>query len=72
LSQFDFIEKVFPSETNFILFRTTQPNELYNYLVKHQVIVRNRSTQPLCEGCLRVSVGTEVENKRLIELLKRR
>lgn len=72
LSQFDFIEKVFPSETNFILFRTTQPNELYNYLVKHQVIVRNRSTQPLCAGCLRVSVGTEAENKRLIELLNSR
>ncbi|WP_299455313.1 histidinol-phosphate transaminase [uncultured Microscilla sp.] len=69
LPLFDFIEKVFPSQTNFILFRTQQPNKLYQYLVQHQVIVRNRSTQPLCEGCLRVSVGTEAENKRFIELL---
>lgn len=69
LGKFSFIEKTFPSETNFILFRTNEANKLYNYLVQSQVIVRNRSTQPLCAGCLRISVGTETENKRLVELL---
>ena len=70
LPQFDFIQKIYPSETNFILFKTTQPKRLYDYLVQHQVIVRNRSTQPLCEGCLRISVGTETENQRLVALMK--
>ncbi|OJJ20603.1 histidinol-phosphate transaminase [marine bacterium AO1-C] len=71
LPQFDFVEKLYPSETNFILFKTNDPQQLYDYLVKHQVIVRNRSTQPLCAGCLRISVGTETENQRLIDLMKK-
>ena len=70
LPQFDFVQKIYPSETNFILFKTQNPQALYDYLVQNQVIVRNRSTQPRCEGCLRISVGTEAENQRLIKLMK--
>ena len=70
LPQFEFVQEIYPSETNFILFKTDHPQKLYDYLVQHQVIVRNRSNQPLCTGCLRISVGTESENHRLIDLMK--
>ena len=63
------INKVFPSNANFILAQVEGPNELYNYLVGKGIIVRNRSTVPLCEGCLRFTVGRPEENVRLIEEL---
>ncbi|MEL6942522.1 MAG: histidinol-phosphate transaminase [Bacteroidota bacterium] len=70
LPQFSFIEKVYPSDANFILMKVAQPNELYQYLVQKGIIVRNRSTVPLCEGGLRVTVGTKSENERLIKAMQ--
>lgn len=70
LASFDFIQTLYPSATNFILFKATNADRLYHYLVKNQVVIRNRSRQARCENCLRVSVGTEAENQRLIELMK--
>lgn len=69
LSEYDFVETVYPSDANFLLMKVKQPNELYNYLVKHKIVVRNRSTVPLCEGCLRITVGTDQENQILIEAM---
>lgn len=64
------IQKVFPSDANFVLARVDNANLRYQQLIKEGIVVRNRSNQVLCENCLRFTVGTEDENKRLIEVLK--
>ena len=63
------VEKVFPSDANFILIRVADAGKIYDYLTKHGVIVRNRSRLPLCENTLRITVGTPLENQRVINLL---
>jgi histidinol-phosphate aminotransferase len=65
------VKKVFPSDTNFILFKVDDADAVYKYLLANQVIVRNRDKAPLLKGCLRVSVGTTLENERFIEVLKK-
>ena len=69
LEQFDFVEKIYPSDANFILVKTNAPNEIYDFLIQKNIIVRNRSTQLGCEGCLRLTIGTPEENQRLVESL---
>ena len=69
LEQFDFIEKIYPSDSNFILVKTNAPNKIYDFLIERNIIVRNRSTQFGCEGCLRLTIGTPEENQRLVESL---
>lgn len=61
--------KVFPSDANFFLARVTDAVKIYNYLVGEGIIVRNRHTVSLCGNCLRVTVGTRVENDKLMEAL---
>ncbi len=64
------IEKVFPSDANFVLVRTTDnPRDLYEKLISEGIIVRDRSRIRGCEGCLRITVGTPEENTKLIELI---
>ena len=63
------VKKVEPSEANFLLVRFDNPVEVYNQLMKHGIIVRDRSTQKHCQGALRITVGTPHENGRLISLL---
>jgi len=69
-SELSFIENVNPSDANFILVKTNDALKLYRYLVAQNIIVRNRSNQPLCENCLRITVGTAQENEMLSEALK--
>lgn len=64
------IERVYPSEANFLLVRTTAPDLLYKELVASGVIVRNRSRIAGCEGCLRITVGRPAENGRMLETVK--
>jgi histidinol-phosphate aminotransferase len=64
------VEQVFPSDANFILVKTAEPNDLYRHLVAAGIIVRNRSSVILCEGCLRITVGTPEENRQLLNALK--
>ncbi len=64
------VEKVFPSDANFFLARVTDAVGIYNYLVGEGIIVRNRHKISLCGNCLRVTVGTRVENNKLMEALK--
>ena len=52
------IERVYPSQTNFLLVRTPAPDALYDALIEAGIIVRNRSRAAGCEGCLRLTVGT--------------
>jgi histidinol-phosphate aminotransferase len=70
LKNFDFVLDIYPSDANFILVKTTDANGIYNYLVQNGIIVRNRTKVELCEGALRITVGTPQENVKLIDTLK--
>jgi histidinol-phosphate aminotransferase len=69
LSELSSVSGILPSQANFLLVKTTCPDELYNYLITNNVVVRNRSKLPLCEGGLRITIGTPEENKKLLSLL---
>jgi histidinol-phosphate aminotransferase len=70
LKEFDFVLDIYPSDANFILVKTTDPKGIYNFLVQKGIIVRDRSKIDLCEGSLRITVGTPAENETLIDTLK--
>ncbi len=70
LKKFDFVVDIYPSDANFILVKTTDPKGIYNFLVEKGIIVRDRSKVELCEGCLRITVGTPAENEILINTLQ--
>ena len=70
LKKINCIDKVFASDANFILARVDNANLRYKQLIDNGIVVRNRTTQPLCENCLRFTVGTKSENSKLISILK--
>ncbi|HEY4325791.1 MAG TPA: histidinol-phosphate transaminase [Mucilaginibacter sp.] len=70
LKDFDFVLDIYPSDANFILVKTTDPKAIYNFLVQKGIIVRDRSKVELCEGCLRMTVGTPDENTLLLKTLQ--
>lgn len=70
LGQFPFVIKIFPSDANFLLVKTYDPKGIYHYLTEEKIIVRDRSEIRLCDGCLRISVGSPEENSILISALK--
>jgi len=70
LPNLKFVKKTYPTEANFILIKVDDANKRYNELIAKGIVIRNRTTQPLCENCLRLTIGTEEENKKLIEVLK--
>lgn len=61
------VERVYPSDANFLLVRTRDADALYSHLIADGIIVRNRSRLPLCGGCLRITVGLPEENDRLLK-----
>jgi len=71
LKKYPFIVKVYPTDSNFILIKTHDPRGIYQYLVDEKIIVRDRSSISLCEGCLRISIGSPEENTAFIEALDR-
>ncbi len=70
LAGLPFVERIFPSDANFLLVKMQHALEIFNYLQGKGIIVRNRSNVSGCEGCLRITVGTAEENNRLMEALK--
>ena len=66
-----FIEKIYPSEANFILVSVDDAKKRYKQLLTNGIVIRNRSSQPLCENTLRLTVGTPEENNILIRVLKK-
>ena len=66
----NYIEKVYESDANFLLIKVDDANKRYQELIEYGVVIRNRTTQPLCENCLRISVGICEENQVLIRALK--
>ncbi len=63
------VDKVFPSDANFLLVRFKEARKILLTLIEHGVIVRDRSELILCNDCLRITVGTPEENERLLEVL---
>ena len=71
LKAFSFVEKIYPSDANFILVKTTDANSIYKFLLDEQIVVRNRSNVELCANCLRVTIGTYEENENLLKALEK-
>lgn len=70
LMEIDFVQKVYPSDANFLLARVNDADTLYKQLLEKGIVVRNRSSQVLCENTIRFTVGTASENQELIKALK--
>lgn len=64
------VKALYPSDANFLLVKVSDAKALYAALIEQKVIVRDRSTQPLCGQCLRITIGTPEENDRMLELMK--
>jgi histidinol-phosphate aminotransferase len=64
------VDKVYHSDSNFLLVRVKDAPFAYQYLMENKIIVRDRSRVTLCYNCLRITIGTPMENEKLIEALK--
>lgn len=64
------IQKIYPSDANFLLVKMKNAHEAYTFLVKEGIIVRDRTKVMLCEDCLRITVGTKKENELLVQKIK--
>jgi histidinol-phosphate aminotransferase len=71
LAALPMVHKVYPSDANFLLVKTDDARGIYDHLLNAGVVVRDRSKVDLCAGCLRITVGTEPENRALIEAMGR-
>ncbi|WP_264530096.1 histidinol-phosphate transaminase [Flavobacterium sp. N502540] len=67
LLEVDFVEKVYPTEANFVLVKVDDANKRYDQLIEKGIVIRNRTSQPLCENCLRLTIGIPEENAVLIK-----
>ena len=63
------IEKVYPSDANFLLVKMKNARKVYEFLLTEGIVVRDRSNVILCEDCLRITIGTEEENTQLVEAI---
>jgi histidinol-phosphate aminotransferase len=69
LVNLSFVKKVYPSDANFLLVKMDDPVSVYKKLLQQGIVVRDRSKVELCEGCLRITVGTKEENQTLLYAL---
>ena len=70
LSELKIVEKIHPSDANFLLVKVVKARAVYDYLLGKGIVVRDRSKVELCEGCLRITVGTPTENNELVTWLR--
>ena len=71
LAEISFVNTIYPSDANFVLVKTIDANSIYKFLLDETIVVRNRNSVELCEGCLRITIGTPEENAKLLESLKK-
>ncbi len=64
------VEKVYPSDANFILVKIKEARKVYEFLLTKGIVLRDRSNVQLCADCLRITVGTEKENTLLVDALQ--
>lgn len=70
LDELPIVQKVFPTDANFVLVRVTDANRIYRYLIEKGIVVRNRTRVQLCKDCLRITIGTRQENNELLGALR--
>jgi histidinol-phosphate aminotransferase len=70
LNTLECVDRIYPSDANFLLVKVYDADNTYKYLLKRGIIVRNRNRVTLCKGCLRITVGTPSENEEIISALK--
>lgn len=70
LEELPYVETIFPSDANFLLVKTSDANGVYRHLTRQGVVVRNRDKEPGCRGCLRITIGTTAEMKKLVSAWK--
>lgn len=70
LNTVSYISKIYPTDANFVLVEVDDATKRYNQLIEKGIVIRNRTTQPGCENCLRLTVGIAIENKKLIKVMK--
>jgi len=71
LFKLPFVQVIYPSDANFILVKMDDARGIYEYLTERKIIVRDRSKVTLCENCLRITIGSSEENKKLRKALKK-
>jgi histidinol-phosphate aminotransferase len=71
LKKISFVKEIFPSDANFLLIRVDNAKKRYDQLLENGIVIRNRSSQLLCENCLRITVGTADENNKMVQILKK-
>ena len=64
------VEKVYPSDGNFILVKIKEARKVYEFLISKGIVLRDRSNVQLCENCLRVTVGSEKDNTILVDAMQ--
>lgn len=70
LETLSLVKRIYPTDANFVLVKVDDANAIYKQLVEKGIIVRNRNNVTLCEGCLRITIGTPSENKQLLTALQ--
>lgn len=70
LTNLKIVEKVYPSDANFLLVKFNDSKKVYDYLLSKGIVVRDRSSQVNCENCLRITIGTSEENLKLLNTFK--
>lgn len=70
LNKLTIIQKIWPSDANFLLVKFKNSNEVFEFLKKEGIIIRDRSKEPNCEDCLRITVGKSLDNLMLISCIK--
>ncbi|HAF27908.1 MAG TPA: histidinol-phosphate transaminase [Bacteroidales bacterium] len=70
LQKLKIVCKIWPSDANFLLVQFKNHKQVFEFLLKEGIIVRNRSNEPNCDGCLRITIGKSLENLMLITVLK--
>ncbi|MEJ7739175.1 MAG: histidinol-phosphate transaminase [Chitinophagaceae bacterium] len=70
LNPLPLVEHIYPSDANFLLVKVSDPKAIYDFLLEKGIVVRDRSKVERCEGCLRITIGTQIENMELVNSLK--
>jgi histidinol-phosphate aminotransferase len=69
LRDLSIVTNIYPTDANFVLVETTDAEGIYKFLLDEKIVVRNRNNVELCEGCLRITIGTPEENENLVKSL---
>jgi len=70
LQQLPFVKKIITSDANYFLIEVIDAEKICAYLLEYTILVSNRSSLLNCENHIRISIGTETENKQLMNILR--